>query len=33
MVCERMSWTFAEFDATSMGDIFVLLEIWKLDAS
>jgi len=27
-----MGWTFAEFDATSMRDVFGLLEIWRIDS-
>jgi hypothetical protein len=29
-VCERMGWTFAEFDRTPARDIIVLLEIWRV---
>ncbi len=29
-VCERMSWTFAEYDATPAADIYGLLEIWRV---
>lgn len=31
-VCERMGWTFEEFNQTSAGDIFVLLELWRLES-
>lgn len=31
-VCERMHWTFEEFDRTPSHDIFTLLEIWRLES-
>jgi len=27
-----MHWTFAEFDAAAASDIFIALEIWRLDS-
>lgn len=32
-VCERMGWTFSEFDVTPAVDIFSLLEIWRIDSA
>lgn len=29
-VCEKMSWTFSEFDATRAEDIFTMLEVWRI---
>lgn len=30
-VCERMHWTFADYDNAAIADIHSMLEIWKLD--
>lgn len=32
-VCERMHWTFAEYDGTPINDIYGMMEIWKLDTT
>lgn len=31
-VCERMGWTFAEFDATPAEDVLGLLELWRIQS-
>lgn len=31
-VCEKMGWTFEEFDRTPAEDIFVAMELWRLEA-
>lgn len=30
-VCERMHWTFMEFDQTPINAVFELLEIWRIE--
>jgi len=31
-VCERMHWTFAEYDATAADELLAAFEIWAMDA-
>ena len=31
-VCEKMHWTFDEFDRQKASDVLVALEVWRLDS-
>ena len=30
-VCERMGWTFSEYDATPAVDMYQAFELWRLE--
>jgi hypothetical protein len=33
LVCERMHWTFTEYDAQPANELSALLEIWNIEES